>query len=174
MQLYLILAAAFMIWSGVITTTAYYKGRTAGVSSATETCNNTINKQKEESAAIMAVEVANVAATEKKLHEFKDNREVQDAKNKQEVDVLSGRVRALSGIIGRLRDPNAGRGESDGITKSGTPTDTSNSVYNRAEASGILSKQLTEFLFDQAESCDQINLAYTSCREDSMNIRGLK
>lgn len=175
MNLYLIIAAAFLIWSGGITTTAYFKGRVAGDTARGEICNKIINAQKAEAAEIMAAEVANVAATEKKLREFKDNREVQDAKNKQEVDVLSGRVRALSGIVGRLRDTtDAGCGESSNSPSDGTSANSITGTDNRGQKGRLLSASTSELFRKITMEADIINNAYISCREDSMNIRGLK
>lgn len=183
MQLYLILAAAFVVWSGTITGAAYLKGSTNGAAKEELICvqkiadkDTAIDKQKMAAAQIMAVESKNVQDTEQKLRDAKDNQEITDAKNKQDVAVLTGRVHALAGIVGRLRDPNqstAGCGDGSSGPQGETPTAASNRQYDRAEAGGLVSPQLTGFLYAQAESCDEINLAYISCREDALSLRSV-
>lgn len=168
MQIYLILVAIALIWSAGVGTTGYVKGRASGVEITTEKYESQIAKQKLEADKIIAFEAANVKATEKRLRDFKDNQEVQDASNQKKIHDLNSRVRSLSNVVGQLRDPYAGSGNSP---QGATPTDASNSIYNRAEACGVLSKQLTGFLSDQAQSCDEINVAYISCRADAFSIR---
>jgi hypothetical protein len=171
MQMYLIMAVIGLLWSAGITTGGYIKGHVDGVATATKTCNANIAKQKEEANKIIAFEAARVEATEKRLRESKDNQEIQDANNQKKITVLSGRVRALSDVVGRLRDPNAGRGPGSGSPQGGTPTDASNSVYNRAEAAGLLSIQLSGLLREKSLEADEINAAYISCRADAFSVR---
>lgn len=168
MQLYLILAAIGLIWSAGITTTGYIKGRAAGVEITTERFESQIAKQKIEADKLIATETANVAATEKKLRDFKDNQEITDATNQKKISKLSNDVRHLSGALGRMRDPHS---SNDCGPKGSPSTSSGNSENNGAENGGLLSAEISQLLSTLTREADEINAAYISCRSDAFSIR---
>lgn len=178
MQLYLIIAAAFLIWSGAITTTAYLKGSAHGMVVTAKVCadkikvqDDAIIKQKEEAAKIIAFETANVVATEKKLQETKNLQEVIDANNQKKISKLSNSVRLLTGAVGQLRDPYSRRGDGDCTPKSTTSPSSVNSADNGAGGDRFLSPEFTQFIQSTLDRADEINTAYKLCRDDSFSIR---
>lgn len=105
-----------------------------------------------------------VIAQERGMAEAKDKQEIIDAKNKTIVAGLERSLRA-----GRLRDPGAvacGSGTGGAIA-----TSAGDSGVDGAVTGGVLSEELGGFLVDQAVIADEINIAYLSCRADSMSIR---
>lgn len=144
-----------------------------GEARATERYNAAISALKQEAAAILAAETAKVETAEKTLQDFKVKQEVQDAQNQKKSQALAARVRSLTDASGRLRDPNSDAGcrESGNGAKGGIAASPGNSQDHGAETGGLLSRQLSEFLFEQAAGADAINLAYISCRADGENLR---
>ena len=142
-----------------------------GEARATVTFNAAIEQQKAQAGQLLASETQKAAAATKALHDSKIEREIDDAKNASTVAALAGRLRAAS-TAGRLRDPNAaGCGGGGGGAPGADPARTGGGAADAAEVGGLLSKQLTEFLLAQAADADQVNLAYISCRADSLNLR---
>ena len=119
---------------------------------------------------MLASETRKVLETERILNELRNQREVSDNENKKKVDGLSNSVRILTGAI-RLRDPNAHCGQNSGGPKNTVTSNANNSSGDRADAGELLSPELNELLWDQAEKSDRINIAFISCKEDSENIR---
>ena len=148
----------------------YIEGRGYDRARAEDTA--AINKQKAEVATTLATETAKALQAERALSHLKNLQELQDADHQKTVSGLSARLRDFAGPAGRLRDPNAAGCGGGG---SGTPGEAAPAPGGRtadpAEAGGLLSKQLTEFLLSQAADADQINLAYTSCRLDALTLR---
>ena len=145
-----------------------------GESRATAAYNTAIDRQKLDASATLARETGKTRAAEQTLQAFKNQQEIRDAENKRVVGALADQLRAAAGAAGRLRDPNArlaGCGGGGGGTAAADPARAGGGAPDAAEAAGLLSKQLTEFLLNQAAEADQVNLAYISCRADSFNLR---
>lgn len=144
-----------------------------GEQRATTAYNTAIDQQKAAAATLLATETAKAAKAAQALTDFKTDREKQDVENKSAIDMLAARLRAAAGAAGRLRDPNAiaGCGGGGGGAPAADPTRAGSGAGDGATDSGFLSKQLTEFLLSQAADADQVNLAYTSCRIDALNLR---
>ena len=134
-----------------------------------------VNIQKADATKLLDEERAKVVATEKNLRNFKDNQEIKDAHNKKTVTGYERRLRAAADPAGRLRDPNASYatrcGGGGGNPQSPDTAGAGHRADDVAQATGLLSKELTQFLLDQAASADDINLAYASCRADALSIR---
>jgi len=129
-------------------------------------------KQKAEAVLLLDAERAKVSAIEQTLRNFKDNQEIRDAKNKTTVAGYERRLRAAAGSAGRLRDPNAeGCGGGGDSPKSPDTASAGHRATDAAEGARLLSKPLTELLFELIREADEINLAYASCRADTMSIR---
>lgn len=125
-----------------------------------------------DAAAKLSDEVNKTRAAEQALNEAKNNQELKDATHTKTIASLSDRLRRAAGPTGRLRDPNATPCGRSGGGPEGGPTATANAgATNGPEAGGLLSEPLTQFLFEQAASADELNNAYISCRADAMNIR---
>lgn len=134
-----------------------------------------IEKLKGDAATTLAAETERVRKAEQALRDFKDNQELKDADNRKIVQALADRVRSLIGDAGRLRDPNAtGCGGGGGGATSQATEGAGDRPADGAEAGGLLSAELTEFLRTQALSADEINNAYSSCRAYLMTIDGLQ
>ena len=148
----------------------YIEGR--GYDRARAEDNAAIEKVKREAADTLASETNKTRTAERALQDFKNTQELQDATHQKTVADLSSRLRTLAGAPGRLRDPHAlGCGASGGGTTSEAPSAPGGRTADPAEAGGLLSKQLTEFLLGQAADADTINNAYTSCRADAFAVR---
>lgn len=133
-----------------------------------------LKEQQRQAERELASQTAKTRAAEQALHNFKTNQETQDAKAQSTVADLSRRLRQLAGDAGRLRDPHApGCGGGGGGALSEAAPAASGGAEHPAEAGGVLSKQLTEFLFGQAAAADQLNNAYISCRADAYQVREL-
>lgn len=131
-----------------------------------------IQKLQAEAATTLATETAKTRSAEQALATAKNNQELKDASHQKTIAGLSDRLRTAAGPAGRLRDPNATQCGGSGGSPPGDPaTATAAGPTDRAEAGGLLSKQLTQFLFDQAASADDINAAYASCRADAYTVR---
>jgi hypothetical protein len=133
----------------------------------------TVNKQKAEASALLAAETARVRATEAALAAFKDKQEITDANNRELTQAQERRLVAIAGPAGRLRDPYAGRGGGGGGAAGQAATGASGGATGPAEAHGVLSKELSGFLLEQARSADEVNDAYASCRADALNLRSV-
>lgn len=144
-----------------------------GEALATARYNDAIDKQKLEASAVLARETGKTRQAEQALQDFKNEQEIRDEKNKRVVGALADQLRAAAGPAARLRDPNAaaGCGGGGGGASGADPARAGGGAADGAEAGGLLSKQLTEFLLSQAADADQVNLAYISCRADSLSLR---
>jgi cell division protein FtsB len=128
-----------------------------------------INKQKAKASAELAAETAKVLARERELADLRAQQEKVDASNQQTVADLEGRLRALAGAAGRLRDPHAARcGPGGGGAQGTPPAGAPGRPADGAAAGGLLSAELDRLLRDRMRQADQINLAYISCRADLM------
>lgn len=99
------------------------------------------------------------------------NREDADAANQKTVVALGRKLAAM----GVLRDPYAqasGCGGGGGSPATAVASGAGNSARDGAEATGLLSEQLTAFLQQQADEADIVNLAYISCRADLLSLKG--
>lgn len=128
-------------------------------------------KQKTQAQALLKTETDKVTAAQKALNDFKNTQEIKDVQNAKVVSDLTTKLRDL----GRLRDPGKTTrcGPGSGPSEGGSPTSPSSGPNDTAEAGGLLSAELTEFLLTQAIAADQINSAYISCRDDSLNLRSI-
>lgn len=131
------------------------------------------DKSKREAAATLANETAKTHSAEQELQDLKNTQELQDATHQKTVADLSSRLRNLAGANGRLRDPHAaGCGPGGDRPTSEAAPATGGSPADPAQAGGLVSAELTQFLFEQAASADAINIAYSSCRADAYSVRG--
>ncbi|WP_156955252.1 hypothetical protein [Polaromonas glacialis] len=143
-----------------------------GETRATTAYNLAIRSQKEEAGKLLATETEKTKAANQALADFRLQQEKDDVQNKSTIAGLAVRLRAAAGPAARLRDPHAaGCGGGGGGAPAADPARAEGGAADGAEADGFLSKQLTEFLLSQAADADQVNLAYTSCRADSLNLR---
>lgn len=164
-------AVRLVICAVAIVAYSYYQQR-VGESRATASYNTAIDRQKLDAGAMLAQERKNTRTAERAMQAFKNQQEIRDGENKTIVSALEARLRSAAGPAGRLRDPNAARcGVGGGGTPGADPARASGGAADVAEAGGLLSKQLTEFLLSQAADADQVNLAYTSCRLDTLSLR---
>jgi hypothetical protein len=166
-------AVRLVICAVAIVGYSYYQ-QWVGESRATVTYNTAIDQQKLEASATLAREMGRTRAAEQTLQAFKNQQEIDDAKNKRVVGALADQLRAAAGAAGRLRDPNAssaGCGGGGGGAQAADPARAGGGTADLVEAGGFLSADLTELLLSQAKAADDINVAYTSCRLDAFNLR---
>lgn len=133
-----------------------------------------LDKQKVEASNLLAVETAKVGALELKWSTFKNQQEIRDGKAQQVVAGYKNRIASLlSSNGGRLRDPNAETGcrDSGGGPKSQTPPSPGNSAEHPTPTGGLFSEEASRLFIELTSEADQINLAYASCRADSLNLR---
>ena len=143
-----------------------------GEARATAAYNVAIVQQKIAVGKLLATETARVNAATAKLIDLKTEREKKDVENQSTIAELAVRLRAATGAAGRLRDPNAaGCGGGGGGAPGADPGRADGGATDGASDTGLLSKQLTEFLLGQAADADQVNLAYASCRADTLSLR---
>lgn len=157
------LAAGYLAW------TIHQQG--IGEARATAAYNVKIEAQKKEASAALEKETARVATAELALQDFKNRQEVKDVGNKKKVDTLASLLRDLAGPAGRLRDPHAGGGPGGSGSNGTVASGSGNRPDNGAEASGLLSPDLTGLLQRLVAEADQVNLAYISCRADAEAVR---
>jgi hypothetical protein len=131
-----------------------------------------IKAQKAQAILDLATETAKTQAAERGLAEFKNQREITDAKNRTTVAGLERRLRNAAGPAGRLRDPNqAGCGSGSGGAKDPAAASPVNRAADPAEAGGLFSAGATELLQRLTREADEINMAYSSCRADALSLR---
>jgi hypothetical protein len=131
-----------------------------------------LTKQKSQAATLLANETARVLAQQTQLQYQLQTQEVTDAQSRKTIATLAARVRSLVDDAGRLRDPNAaGCGSGGGGAHADTATGAKSGAGDASAAGGLLSQQLTDFLFAQAADADAVNAAYASCRADSLRLR---
>lgn len=147
----------------------YHAGYVKGDGYRTAVDLAAINKQKAEASATLAAETAKVLARERELEDLRAQQEKNDASNQQTVASLEGRLRALAGAAGRLRDPHAAGCRPSSSGAQGTPpAGAPGRPADGAAAGGLLSAELDRLLRDRMSKADKINLAYISCRADLM------
>lgn len=133
-----------------------------------------LDKQKVEAAGLLAAETARVGAIELKWSTFKNQQEIKDGKAQQVVAGYKNRIASLlSSNGGRLRDPNAEIGcrGSSGSAEGQIVPSPGNSTEYTAETGGLFSEEASRLFIELTSEADQINLAYASCRADSLNLR---
>ena len=132
-----------------------------------------IDQQKREAGQLLRAQTDRANAATTRLIELKTERDKQDAENQNAIAVLAARLRDAAGPAARLRDPNAVArcGGGGGGASGADPARAGGGAADGAEDSGLLSKELTGFLLSQAQTADDINVAYTSCRLDALNLR---
>ena len=142
-----------------------------GEARAAVTYNQQLGKQKDEAKALLIAETVKAEASKMALQVFKNNQEIKDAHNTKTVTDLGAQLYGL----GRLRDPNQtfGCGLSSGSPEGGTPASSITGTGDGAQATGLLSAELTQFLREKMKEADDINTAYISCRQDSFNLRSV-
>lgn len=168
-------AVRLVICTVVIVGYSYYQQR-VGESRATAAYNTAIDQQKIDAGATLARETGKTREAEQALQAFKNQQEIRDAENKTIASGLAAQLRAAAGTAGRLRDPNAspaGCGGGGSGTPGTDPARAGGGAGDTSEAGGLLSADLTELLLSQAKAADDINVAYTSCRADAFNLRGV-
>ena len=129
-----------------------------------------MEKQKAADAETLRIETGKVRESEAALNTFKNEQELKDGKSKTKVAELERSLR-LAARDGRLRDPDAKAcGERD-PAQSKDSTDPGNRLDDGSEAGGVFSKGATGLLLRLTKEADDVNAAYASCREDSLNLR---
>ena len=142
-----------------------------GVTITTATYEAALTRQKLEAATTLATETAKVAAVTQRLNDTLHKQEIQDATNQATVAKYQADLRRMADSAGRLRDPNAGRGCSRGSPQGDIATSAGDRAGDGAEAGGLLSKELSGLLLKLTAEADEINLAYASCRADTISVR---
>jgi len=163
-----------LIWAlvvaGLVATNCATNARLESAQTVINTYKKDIKDQKEAAQKMLDEERAKKEAAEKALADLKAEQEKKDETNKKTVEVMAGKLVAA----GRLRDPNADRcGGGGGNRASEAPAPTPSGDGDKAETGGLLSVQLTQLLSRVLRESDDINVAYASCRADSMKVRGL-
>jgi hypothetical protein len=131
-----------------------------------------IDNQKADASATLASETERANKTERALQEVTNTINLKDSDHEKTVADLSDRLRRAAGPAGRLRDPHAagcGRGGGGSTAQAAGPA--GDRPADAAEATGLLSADLTELLQRITRDADHINDAYTSCREQGIAIR---
>lgn len=130
-----------------------------------------IAEQKLEAQAKLDEERDKTRDVEHKLADARTSQETKDTTNANTIKTLSGELAAAK----RLRDPyvKPGRGCSSSGAKGADTASASTSAGDGAEGAGFLSEGLSDLLRDLTRQADEINIAYQSCRQDSMNVREL-
>jgi hypothetical protein len=158
-----LLAVGYQAWS------VHQQG--IGEARAKTTYNAAIDKQKAKAGQLLATETQKAVTATKALHDAKVEREIDDAENARTVAALVGRLRA-AGAAGRLRDPNAaGCGIGGGGAPGAYPARAGGGAADATETGGLFSAGATELLQRLTREADEVNVAYTSCRPDSLNLR---
>jgi hypothetical protein len=133
-----------------------------------------IAAQKAEAAATLAAATARTLTAERQLNAARAAREKIDAKNQNDLAGLRAVPLPGSHAAGGLglRDPNATgcRGSSGGATGAASPGADAGAA-DRAQAGGLVSRELEALLLQLADEADTLNIAYASCRADAFEIR---
>ena len=143
-----------------------------GYDKAAHVYQASIDKQKAEAAATLASETARVHAAEAALQDFTNSRNENDQVNEGALDILAGKSVALRNAVDQLRDPHAaGCGSGSGSSTSQAATGAQAGAGDGAAAGGLVSKPLSDLLFELKDAGDRINLAYICCRADIYKVR---
>ncbi len=144
-----------------------------GYDRARNDCATSLALLQASTATSLAEQTAKVQSAEQALRAVKNKQELQDATHQKTIVDLSDRLRRAAGPAGRLREPNAPQcGGSGGSPPGDAATPTAAGPADRAQASGLLSEELTELLQRLTRDADDINAAYASCRADAYTLRG--
>ena len=137
-----------------------------GYKIATVEANTKIDRQKLDASAVLMKETTRANTAEHALQDFKNTQELKDVDHTKTVTGLSDQLRRAAGVAIRLRDPNAAPGcrLGGGGPTSPSAAPTGASADNRAEASGLLSTDLTELLQRLTREADEVNNAFASCK----------
>lgn len=117
------------------------------------------------------------ADTDKKqtlLDAFKNTQDVKDAQAQIKTSDLEKRLAAARNSAGRLRDPFAtasGCGSSCGGPQAQITTAANSGATDDAKTTGLFSVQFSDYLRTKLKEADDINIAYASCRNDTMSLR---
>jgi len=143
-----------------------------GVKATTATYEAALAKQKIEAATTLLALTEVARKAERALQVALHNQEIQDASNQKIVAKYQADLRRLAALPGGLRDPNAARcGRSSGGTQGDSAASASAGTADPTQAGGVLSEQLSGLLLRLTAEADEINLAYASCRADTINLR---
>jgi len=132
--------------------------------------------QKIEAGKLLAHETAEVLRLEHELGAARAAQETTDATNRKTLADLRADMRRNSRAAGGegLRDPWA-----TGCRRSGDRPEGADSPAaepgggDGTDAGRVLSAELEGLLLDRLEKADTINIAYASCRADTLNLRKL-
>jgi hypothetical protein len=167
-------AVRLVICAVAIVGYSYYQQR-IGETRATAAYRQAIQEQKLEAGTALARETGKTRAAEQTLQAFKNQQEIDDAKNKRVVGALADQLRAAAaGAAGRLRDPNAspaGCGRGGGSAKGADPARAGGGAANVAQTGGLFSKEASGLFQQLTREADEVNVAYISCRADSFTVR---
>lgn len=164
------IAAVLALLAALFFAEQYIEGR--GYDRARAEDAEAVAIQKAQASAMLAEEVAKTRRAEQVLEAAKNSQELKDAEHEKTVADLAERLRRVAGPSGRLRDPYAvGCGDGGSNTAPAASSASGVGSANGTQTGGLLSEQLTKFLFEQAASADTINDAYASCRADSFAVR---
>ena len=166
-------AVRLVICAVAIVAYSYYQQQ-VGESRATAAYNTAIDRQKLDAGAALARETGKTRQAEQTLQAFKNQQEIDDAKNKLVVGALADQLRAAAGAAGRLRDPNArpaGCGSGGGCAPGADPARAGGGAADAAETRGLFSKEASGLFQQLTREADEVNVAYISCRADSLSLR---
>jgi hypothetical protein len=164
-----LICAAALLWGGGATAVAYVK--IAAAQSAAAGDRAKLSDERAKSATRLANETAKVLKITQELIAVRAAQEKTDADAKNTVDTLRADLLRLgrAGGAGGLRDPFATPCRSRPADRPGATAVAGGE--NPAEAGGLLSAQLEGLLLKLASEADDINVAYASCRADSLTLR---
>lgn len=119
----------------------------------------------------LAKQTGVVLALERTLATTLAQQEKKDADNQKTVAGLTGQLRAERARTGgRMLDPNATACPATSAAVAPEPGP-GRGPADAGQTGGLLSAELTELLLELTQSADEINIAYASCREDSLKLR---
>lgn len=146
-----------------------------GYDAATLVANSKLDAQAIEAGKKLAAAQKERDAVRDDFQKFKDTQELKDEQNKKTSAAAARQLADLAGTNKRLRDPNATPGcRNGGGAGAQTAGDGSGDrADDRAEASGLLSEQLSGLLLARIKEADAINDAYASCRPYAMKAQGI-
>jgi len=121
----------------------------------------------------LADEVQKTHGVELKLSAALSAQELKDESHRKIVARYTGRISdLLAAGSGRLRDPNMPAASAPcSVPAPSDPALARSGADNTAEAGGLLSKELSGLLSARLQEADELNLAYASCRSDSITLR---
>lgn len=133
-----------------------------------------IAEQKAEATKLLGDEKDKVAGLEKAMLQSSLLQEIKDANSAKTIAGLRGQLAGLADADGRLRDPNAQeprcRG-SGGSPQTQSASDPRSGPSHPAEATGLLSAELSGLLQRLTSEADELSNAYSSCRADTIQVR---